>query len=147
TLRDKQIEELNRWLKAVYTSTSWRITAPLRWFKEALVEAMEGIRAQVRKGTRLAGRLALRLARKLVRWAAQNPRLRSLGKKLLSRTPTLKARVRRFIIQGTPMAAGTIAVPELPIEANLPESAQIILEELRAALNQAFSQKNHENRY
>ena len=133
----RQAEELTKWLQAVYSSTSWRVTAPLRFAKKALVRTMGVARRAVVGTVRLLPRLGLKILAKIARWAAKDPRLRSLVKKLLSRSPALRARVRRLIAPQAP--GGTAVVPASESlakveEGKLPESARAVLAELKAAL-------------
>lgn len=139
----KQVEELNRWLQAVYASTSWRITAPLRWAKRTLLRSIKGLCKFLARFKRMGLQLALRCVRGVVRWAAQKPRLRAMGKKLLSRSPTLKACVRQLIGSQT-LNPFTPTPQERQAPENLlhlPEFARRVYRELREELERAASKE------
>ncbi|RFP11905.1 MULTISPECIES: FkbM family methyltransferase [unclassified Duganella] len=110
-------------LTAVYASSSWRLTAPLR--------------ALARRGDNSLPKLAVRAAhsgvRRGVRWLSSRPALRRVLIPLISRSPKLSSTISRSlqaIKQGDP-AVGAAAVPHLLRE--LPLSARKVLDDLRRA--------------
>ncbi|OEZ53133.1 FkbM family methyltransferase [Duganella sp. HH105] len=116
-------QQLEHNLKAVYASSSWRLTAPLR--------------AVTRRGDNSLPRLAVRAlrggVRRAVRWLTARPALRRVLIPLISRSPLLSAAISRSlqtIKQGEP-AAGAAGVPHLLRE--LPLSARKVLDDLRRA--------------
>jgi len=140
----QQVEELHRWLQAVYATISWRITALLRMAKRAVVRAAKGVQGALVKTRHWVPSVMLRLVRKMACWAARDPRLRSLGKKLLSKNPHLRARVRRLIAQETLTGLGpAMESQSLPKaeQTELPESARAVLDELKAAIAQVASEE------
>lgn len=115
--------QLEQRLMAVYASSSWRLTAPLR--------------ALARRGDNSLPRLAVRAARggvrRAVRWLSSRPALRRVLIPLISRSPALSSTISRSlqaIKQGDP-AVGAAAVPHLLRE--LPLSARKVLDDLRRA--------------
>ncbi|GJJ01058.1 hypothetical protein RugamoR64_15960 [Duganella rhizosphaerae] len=115
--------QLEQRLMAVYASSSWRLTAPLR--------------ALARRGDNSLPKLAVRAAhsgvRRGVRWLSSRPALRRVLIPLISRSPALSSTISRSlqaIKQGDP-AAGAAAVPHLLRE--LPLSARKVLDDLRRA--------------
>ncbi len=129
-------DALQATLQAVYNSTSWRVTAPMRRAKTALMKVLPGIRRVSVKAVRLPSRLMLPVLTKTARWAAGNPLLVSIANKLLQRSPVLRARLRRLVITKAP----THVVAETDTAAvatELPGPAQRVLEELKAALGRA----------
>jgi FkbM family methyltransferase len=134
----RQVEELDRWLKAVYATVSWRITAPLRMAKTAAVSLVKGVRGILAKSGYWVSKVIFQLLAKIARWAARNPRLRSLGKKVLSKSPGLQVRVRRLIVQERltgPAPQGLSQAEEI----ELPQTVREVLEELRRSFQQARS--------
>lgn len=139
-----QIRELQTWLNAVYTSTSWRITAPLRLIKGTIARAARSAKRRGRKITCSLGQLARKFVTGLVRSAAKKPWLYSLGKKLLSKNPRLKACVRQML---KPELAPRVM--PMPLErrtqednlSNLPESAQKVYWELKVAIQRALAER------
>jgi FkbM family methyltransferase len=134
----RQVEELDRWLKAVYATVSWRITAPLRMAKTAAVSLVKGVRGILAKSGHRVSKVIFQLLAKIARWAARNPRLRSLGKKVLSKSPGLQVRVRRLIVQERltgPAPQGLSQAEEI----ELPQTVREVLEELRRSFQQASS--------
>jgi len=138
----RQVEELNRWLKAVYATLSWRITAPLRMVKTFAVRLVRKLQRILAKPGHWISQAMFQLLAKIARWAARDPRLRSLGKKLLSRSPGLQVRVRRLIAQeiliGPAAASGSKGLSQAE-QTELPQSVCTVLEELRRAIRQASS--------
>ena len=123
-------------LQAVYNSTSWRITAPMRRAKTALMKVLPGIQRVSVKAVRLPSRLVLPVLTKTVRRAAANPLLVSIANKLLQRNPVLRAWLRRLVITKAP--AHVVAETDTAAAAtDLPRSAQRVFEELKAALGRA----------
>ena len=120
-------------LQAVYNSTSWRITAPMRHAKRALMKVLPGIRRVSVKAVRLPSRLVLPVLTKTVRRAAGNPHLVSVANKLLQRSPALRAWLRRLVITKTPAQVATVT-DTATVATDLPRPAQRVLEELKAAL-------------
>ena len=134
----RQVEELDRWLKAVYATVSWRITAPLRMAKTAAVSLVKGVRGILAKSGYWVSKVIFQLLAKITRWAARNPRLRSLGKKVLSKSPGLQVRVRRLIVQERltgPAPQGLSQAEEI----ELSQTVREVLEELRRSFQQASS--------
>ena len=78
-------EQLRNELRAVYGSTSWRITAPLR----AISSLIRGEKTifHFLKPSLLA----------IIKFAANRPLLQGLGRIILARLPTLRARVHRAL--------------------------------------------------
>lgn len=117
-------KDLEQRLLAVYASSSWRITAPLR--------------ALMRRGERslpnLARRAALGAVRRGVRWLTARQALRRALLPLIGRSPRLSQAVSRglhVIKQGGGPAAGAADVPHLLRE--LPVSARKVLDDLQRA--------------
>jgi FkbM family methyltransferase len=134
----RQVEELDRRLKAVYATVSWRITAPLRMAKTAAVSLVKGVRGILAKSGYWVSKVIFQLLARMARWAARNPRLRSLGKKALSKSPGLQVRVRRLIVQERhtgPAPQGLSQAEEI----ELPQTVREVLEELRRSFQQASS--------
>jgi FkbM family methyltransferase len=134
----RQVEELDRWLKAVYATVSWRITAPLRMAKTAAVSLVKGVRGILAKSGHRVSKVIFQLLAKIARWAARNPRLRSLGKKVLSKSPGLQVRVRGLIVQERltgPAPQGLSQAEEI----ELSQTVREVLEELRRSFQQASS--------
>jgi len=96
----RQVGELDRWLKAVYATVSWRITAPLRLTKRAVVTMGKHIWRAFTKLEHWTSRLALRGLGKIAYRAFKSPRLRSSAKQFLRRTQALQARVRLLVEKG-----------------------------------------------
>lgn len=117
-------KDMEQRLLAVYASSSWRITAPLR--------------AVLRRGERslpnLARRAALGAVRRGVRWLTSRQWLRRALLPLIARSPRLSQAVSRslhVIKQGGGPAAGAADVPHLLRE--LPLSARKVLDDLQRA--------------
>lgn len=117
-------KDMEQRLLAVYASSSWRITAPLR--------------AVLRRGERslpnLARRAALGAVRRGVCWLTSRQWLRRALLPLIARSPRLSQAVSRslhVIKQGGGPAAGAADVPHLLRE--LPLSARKVLDDLQRA--------------
>lgn len=117
-------EQLRAQLEAVYASTSWKITAPLR-----------GI-ARLRRpfsGIKLSPKRALAA---LIRYLAGQAFLQRLGRRVFGRFPNVKVRLRSLIMRSNHMAAGkrtgqALSYGELE---HLSPAAQAILAELKASI-------------
>ncbi|MYN43994.1 FkbM family methyltransferase [Pseudoduganella sp. FT93W] len=117
-------KDLEQRLLAVYASSSWRITAPLRFI--------------MRRGDNSLPKLAKRAVRgairRTVRWLTTREALRRALLPIIVRSPFLSRIVSRslhVIKQGGGPAAGAADVPHLQRE--LPLSARKVLDDLRRA--------------
>lgn len=143
-----QVQNLQEWLQAVYTSTCWRVTAPLRLVKGILDRIPRGVRRQLSRAVVAAARLGRALVVRLARSAAQDPRLRSLGKRLLADNPKLKGLTRRILEpQSSPQVAPIVpdVVPEVQHPDSLsclPKSAQILYWNLKDEIERATSERH-----
>ncbi|KWF03478.1 hypothetical protein WT55_26215 [Burkholderia pseudomultivorans] len=88
-------------LQAVYRSTSWRVTAPMRWVSLAL------------RGKGGASKQALKpLVKRGVRYAYRQPVLRRLAVTVIDRVPGLKARLIPYVVAATASPpAGVASMP------------------------------------
>ncbi|MBN9070282.1 MAG: class I SAM-dependent methyltransferase [Rhizobiales bacterium] len=90
----RELSDIQQRLAAVYESTSWRVTKPLR--------AASSIAADMREraaGARSAlGASARKTARRVAMLAAAQPLVREAGKRVLGRFPDAAARMRGFLL-------------------------------------------------
>jgi hypothetical protein len=118
-------EELKAQLNAVYASTSWRVTAPLR-FVGGVARGMIGLFARPRAALR-----------EVLKRMARNEAIRRFAVRMLEPFPELKKRIRNSVIdqlQYAPQPA--VSLPIMQEEAALSFSAREVLAELRRAKNQ-----------
>lgn len=117
-------QQLHEQLDAVYASTSWKITAPLRFISSLLKS----------RGWRSIS------PRKMIFWTvnriSRQPQLRSLVRNVLRRFPKVEIYLRQFILDNNQHALisyiSTFSVAR--IEQDLTPSAFAILSELRATI-------------
>lgn len=118
-------QQLREQLDAVYASTSWKITAPFRFFVSLL------------KGRGLRGVWPRKLMLTVMHRAAAQPRLRLLGQRILIRFPNLKMYIRRAILRGN--EGGYVLREAVCTKASdenmLTPAALSILHELRSAIS------------
>ena len=81
-------------LTAVYESTSWRVTKPLR-IASSLAADAKARTAQTRAALKASARKA---ARRVAMLAVSQPLVREAGKRVLGRFPDAAARVRSFLL-------------------------------------------------
>jgi FkbM family methyltransferase len=117
--------DLEQRLIAVLNSTSWRITAPMRFIMRRGPDSMAGIARRKAKGA----------ARRSLRWLTSREALRRAVLPLVMRSPRLQAWVARTLAAAkraaNDAAAPASAVP--PAMRDLPQSAREALEQLRSA--------------
>jgi hypothetical protein len=120
-MTEKQLREQ---LDAVYASTSWKITSPLR----LCVSLMKS------GGFRLGSPKKYLVA--ILYRALSQPQLRLWGQRLFRRFPKLKARVKRVILKFNSKALSDFS-PKFPVsktEQGLSLSSRTILKKLRSAI-------------
>jgi hypothetical protein len=117
--------DLEQRLVAVLNSSSWRITAPLRFIMRRGPDSMAGIARRKAKGA----------ARRGLRWLTSREALRRTVLPLVMRSPRLQAWVARTLSAAKRAAADAAspagAVP--PALRDLPQSAREALDQLRGA--------------
>jgi FkbM family methyltransferase len=117
--------DLEQRLIAVLNSSSWRITAPLRFIMRRGPDSMAGIARRKAKGA----------ARRSLRWVTSRESLRRTVLPLVMRSPRLQAWVARTLTAAKRAAADAAApasaVP--PALRDLPQSAREALDQLRGA--------------
>jgi FkbM family methyltransferase len=117
--------DLEQRLVATLNSTSWRITAPLRFIMRRGPDSMAGIARRKAKGA----------ARRGLRWLTSREALRRTVLPLVMRSPRLQAWVARTLSAAKRAAADAAspagAVP--PALRDLPQSAREALDQLRGA--------------
>jgi FkbM family methyltransferase len=117
--------DLEQRLIATLNSTSWRITAPLRFIARRGPDSMAGIARRKAKGA----------ARRGLRWLTTREALRRTVLPLVMRSPRLQAWVARTLAAAkraaNDAASPASAVP--PALRDLPQSAREALDQLRAA--------------
>lgn len=121
-MTEKQLREQ---LDAVYASSSWRITAPFRFFSTLL------------KTGRFRIGSPKRLIFSLLHWSARKPSLRYWGQRLLRRFPKLERRVRHFVLSGNSVTQN-LSSPHISLaseEHALTPTARAILAELRKTIH------------
>jgi len=96
---EAKAEQLHAELKATLLSHSWRITAPLRWFKfQLMLLRQHGVVARIRALLNKTMKPLTKRATTLIIEAIQLwPQLRSKIILILNRHPTFKIRVKTFI--------------------------------------------------
>lgn len=151
-VRDREIAQLaqecsaaQQSLAAVHSSTSWRLTAPLRAFKRKAASPLEGIWAWI---TLKPGSRPRRVARKaltgLADWLRARPRLRSALINRLRRYPALFERFRRMA-RAQRLASGASPSAEMfsgggsAQFADLSPDAKMLYRRLRLSIDQQQS--------
>lgn len=117
-------KDLEQRLLAVYASSSWRITAPLRFIMRRGDNSLPNLTKRAVHGA----------VRRTVRWLTTREALRRALLPIIVRSPFLSRIVSRslhVIKQGGGPAAGAADVPHLQRE--LPRSARKVLDDLRRA--------------
>ena len=121
-------QQLREQLDAVYASTSWKITAPLRFCASML-----------RSGA-VTGNLRFSLKKLILsamRRASGQPRLRRFAQRIFLRFPNLKRQIQLAILSGN--QNGSVAnAPVFQIANNeqmMTPAARTILQKLRTAIN------------
>lgn len=105
-------EKLERSMKAVYGSTSWRITAPLRFFRQTTTSAKSALRVCIGVAVHKAKRGLRLLALCVWRRGFVTP----YAKALLGHFPALQSRIRRFLSGDRPPSTPVVpAKPEVPV--------------------------------
>ncbi|MES2106914.1 MAG: hypothetical protein V4634_23050 [Pseudomonadota bacterium] len=119
-------EQLREQLKAVYSSTSWKLTAPLRYCS-ALFGPGRSFTASLR-----------RILFALIRGFGKLPLVRKSGAQILKLLPGLRSRVRRVVLARdvnslAPPATGKLKPEE---QSTLSPAARMILAELQTAMRE-----------
>jgi hypothetical protein len=117
--------DLEQRLIATLNSTSWRITAPLRFIARRGPNSMAGIARRKAKGA----------ARRGLRWLTSREALRRAVLPLVMRSPRLQALVARTLAAAK-RASADAAAPASAVPAalrELPQSAREALDQLRSA--------------
>jgi FkbM family methyltransferase len=108
-------------LNSMLTSTSWRVTAPIRGGKTAIVSSARAIGAVVGGGQRPDGSLIRRMAHSLVR----QPMIKRAAVAVLVRSPALERRVRAMM--APPSGVRTTAMGHNPQLRQLENSGPAII--------------------
>ncbi|MFC0253436.1 FkbM family methyltransferase [Massilia consociata] len=118
-------KDLEQRLLAMLASTSWRITAPLRFVARRGPDSMAGIARRKAKGA----------ARRGLRWLTSREALRRAVLPVVMRSPRLQALVASTLSAAKQaVAEGAAAGPAVPHSLReLPQSARDALEQLRRA--------------
>ncbi|MBQ5950478.1 FkbM family methyltransferase [Massilia sp. ST3] len=118
-------KEMEQRVIAMLNSTSWRITAPLRFIMRRGPDSMAGIARRKAKGA----------ARRALRWLTSRESLRRTVLPLVMRSPRLQAWVARTLAAAKQATAdGAAAHGNVPVSLReLPQSARDALEQLRRA--------------
>ena len=121
-------------LNAVYASTSWRVTAPLRAISRgvhSLTLAPRAIKSSIKQGLRSC---AAQVARR--------PRLKRLALVILNRMPTLKARLMQMAGDYRNAFSSSTHQPAIPLELHqLSPRARQIYADLKSALAKRQEEK------
>lgn len=119
-------DQLRAQLNAVYASSSWKITAPLRFCASFSLKTIR---------FRLFSPKKLTLA--MIRHTVRQPWVERSGQRLLLRFPALKMRIKRVILSANNNAAAAyaFAIPMASEEQAITPAARAILHELRTAIN------------
>lgn len=84
-----QIDELHR-------STSWRVTAPLRWTKFVLMQLVQFVRRSIKGAILAFKKMVMAVVFAVLKWSNGKPRIVSFGKRLSAAFPPAERRVRRW---------------------------------------------------
>jgi FkbM family methyltransferase len=122
---DEWGRNLEQRLIATYASTSWRITAPLRFIARRGPDSLPNMARRKAKGA----------LRRSLRWVTSQEALRRTLLPLIDRSPWLQARVARALAAAknatSDNVSGAQSVPQQLRE--LPESARVVLADLQQA--------------
>lgn len=118
-------KDLEQRLLAVLASTSWRITAPMRFVMRRGPDGMAGFARRKAKGA----------ARRSLRWLTSRETLRRLVLPLAMRSPRLQAVISRTLAAAKQASADSAPAPSAVPQAvrELPQSAREALDQLRQA--------------
>jgi FkbM family methyltransferase len=117
-------------LNAVYASTSWRITEPLRKLRKGFAAIVTRYRPD--SGVNMPARIFLRLVARLVRVFLLYPSLRHRVSSYMSRYPILHRRIADFVRTYT----STKCPPPPLTQADLSPRARAIYANIRAAIDE-----------
>jgi FkbM family methyltransferase len=95
-------------LDAMVASSSWRITAPIRAVKTAVVSRAKAVGAVVAGGRQPGGSLVKRAAH----WSARQPMIKRAAVAVLVRSPALERKVRAIV--APPPGVQPVAVAHIP---------------------------------
>ncbi len=127
---DNKAQQAEAALKAFYSSSSWRITAPLRWAVVRLRRTADHIRAMP---TRVKVLIRLFWAHAQL-YVQARPRLRKATVDIINRFPPLKQRIQRMTF-GNTTSQNSQSMPTLPTEFDhLTPRARGIYTDLKAAI-------------
>jgi FkbM family methyltransferase len=116
--------DLEQRLIATLNSTSWRITAPLRFIARRGPDSMAGIARRKTKGA----------ARRSLRWLTSREALRRAVLPLVMRSPRLQSMVARMLAAAKRASADAAPASTVPAALReLPQSAREALDQLRRA--------------
>jgi FkbM family methyltransferase len=107
-------------LDAMLASSSWRVTAPIRAVKTAVVSSTRAVSAVV-GGQQPGGSLI----RRAVHWSARQPMIKRAAVAVLVRSPALERRVRAIV--APPPGVQTAAVAHIPQPRQLENSGPAIV--------------------
>jgi FkbM family methyltransferase len=125
---DEWARNLEQRVLAMEASTSWRITAPLRYIARRGPDSLPNIMKRKAKGA----------ARRALRWLTAQEALRRTLLPVIDRSPWLQVRVARFLTAAKSATADTpAAAAAVPHQLrDLPQSARTVLADLQRAYQQ-----------
>jgi hypothetical protein len=139
----RQARSLEDRLQAVYASSSWRVTKPMRWLSRVRRSPRAGAGELVRFARAQLVRAGDGLLRRLLRLAVANPPLHRLATRLALRYPALFRRIRARVVPHAPPAAAP-AAPVAPSSHTTvlgPRFKTLILDELAHSADPASEGK------
>ena len=131
--RDLEVARLHHFIQTIYLSTSWRITAPMRWLVSSPGRAVISVfrlTGQVRSKIKETIKKALPDA---VIYITRRPQLKCIAVTVLSPFPALRERLRRQVVSADP--AQTLHSPLVTELANLTPHARRIYDDLEAVVD------------